>query len=91
MWFYSDSSFCSPGVPGAAGIEREGPLEEPFEYASFLVRLWRRHERSLAAQTGDWQGEVEHIQSGLSWSFATLDELLKVLGRRAGEPSDLED
>lgn len=51
-------------------------------YSSFLVRLWREHSEEHAES--DWSGEVEHIQSGWCWNFATLDELLDVL-RQIGE------
>jgi hypothetical protein len=62
-------------------------LEETASYASFLVRLWRKGEPKLPGDTGGWQGEVEHIQSGQQWSFDTLEELLSVLRRQAeGQP-----
>ena len=59
-------------------------MEEPTEYASFLVRLWRNGEPGQSEGSGDWQGEVEHIQSSQRWTFDTLDELLRVLRRQAG-------
>jgi hypothetical protein len=61
-------------------------LATPTDYASFLVRLWRKSETDAANGTGDWQGEVEHIQSNQCRTFATLDELLSILRRQAGEP-----
>jgi hypothetical protein len=66
-------------------------LEETTNYASFLVRLWRKEEPELAEATGDWQGEVEHIQSGQRWSFDMLEELLSVLRRQAEGPSPVDE
>jgi hypothetical protein len=37
----------------------------------------------------DWQGEVEHIQSGRRWIFGTLDDLLVFLRRQADDPGVL--
>ena len=34
------------------------------QYASFLVRLWHSAEPEPGGSSGDWQGEIEHIQSG---------------------------
>jgi hypothetical protein len=39
--------------------------------------------------TGDWQGEVEHIQSGRQWRFHSLDELLGWLRRQMRDPRAL--
>jgi hypothetical protein len=47
-------------------------------YASFLIRLWSIREATLPAE-GVWQGELQHIQSGQRWTFATFDELLAFL------------
>ena len=55
-------------------------------YASFLVRLWREGDAELPAPAADWQGEVEHIQSGRRWTFSTLEELLDFLQRPAKAP-----
>ncbi len=41
-------------------------------YLSFLVRMWREG-------SDDWQGEVEHIQSGRRWEFSTAEELCQFL------------
>lgn len=54
-------------------------------YASFLVRLWREEDPERSGRLGDWQGEVEHIQSGQRWAFAGLDELLGFLRRQVEE------
>jgi hypothetical protein len=58
----------------------------PTRYASFLVRLWRAEDPKWPARFGDWQGEVEHIQSGQRWTFVRLDELLGFLRRLVEEP-----
>lgn len=53
-------------------------------YASFLVRLWREGDPERGIPAADWQGEVQHIQTGQRCSFATLEELLGFL-RQATE------
>ncbi len=55
--------------------------DTPTRYASFLVRLWREDDPEQPGRFGDWQGEVEHIQTGRRWAFARLDELLDSLRR----------
>lgn len=59
-------------------------------YASFMVRLWREEDLALPETATDWQSEVQHIQSGQSWSFSTLDELLDFVRRQAQNPEVLE-
>lgn len=59
-------------------------------YASFMVRLWREEGSALTEPATDWQSEVQHIQSGQSWSFSTLDELLDFVRRQAQNPEVLE-
>ncbi len=56
------------------------------EYASFLIRVWREEPLlwPLPLEGGgreafEWQGEVEHIQSGRCWTFGSLDEVLAFL------------
>ena len=51
------------------------------QYASFLVRLWRTAEPESDGSSGDWQGEVEHIQSGLRVTFASPVQLLQFLSQ----------
>jgi hypothetical protein len=47
-------------------------------YASFLVRLWAT--QCMESPTDlEWQGEIQHIQSGRRWSFSSLDDLLDFL------------
>lgn len=48
-------------------------------YASFLIRVWREEHADAAGTVGDWQSEVEHIQSGKRWAFESMDELLDFL------------
>jgi len=55
-------------------------------YLSFLVRMWREEDPNRPGRFGEWQGEVEHIQSGRHWTFARLEELLDFLRRQTAEP-----
>ena len=75
------SSFCL----AEDGI-RQRCVSATTRYASFLVRLWREDDPQRPGRLGDWQGEVEHIQTGQRWTFTTLDELLGFLRRQAEEP-----
>jgi hypothetical protein len=45
------------------------------------VRLWRESGQGPLAPLLDWQGEMEYIQTGQRWTFATLEELLDFLRR----------
>ena len=54
------------------------------EYASFLVRLWRCGVPAADGSSGEWRGEVEHIQSGQRWAFGSVIELDE-LGRACTE------
>jgi hypothetical protein len=56
------------------------------EYTSFLIRLWREASADAAASLTDWCSEVEHIQSGQSWTFRTLDELLDFVRQKVEKP-----
>lgn len=62
-----------------------------FVYASFLIRLWRQTGPLSEVNPGDWQSEVEHIQSGQRWKFHTLEDLLIFLRQEPGklEPSTI--
>jgi hypothetical protein len=66
-------------------------LEEPTDYASFLVRLWRRRELEPPQDAAGWQGEVEHVQSGQRWSFDTLERLLTILCSQIEEDAGLPE
>ena len=57
------------------------------EYASFLVRLWRCGVPAAGGPSGEWQGEVEHIQSGQRWGFNSLSELWHFLNQQMAEYS----
>lgn len=59
------------------------------QYASFLVRLWRRPGAAPGDASGEWQGEVEHIQSGERWAFGSAQELYHFLGPQKTEVSQL--
>ena len=61
-------------------------MTSPATYHSFLVRLWREPDVKWAALASDWQSEIEHIQSGQRWSFATLDEMLDFLRQQMLDP-----
>ena len=53
------------------------------EYASYLIRLWREVDIGTISTRPEWQGEVEHIQSGQRWMFSSAVEVLAFLGRQA--------
>jgi hypothetical protein len=60
-----------------------------FQYASFLIRLWRSAYREEGVDPG-WHSEVEHIQSGETWSFSTIEELEAFFRQQATQPQGLE-
>lgn len=60
----------------------------PVEYASFLIRLWRYAGADSTASLTNWCSEVEHIQSGQSWTFRTLDELLDFVRQKVEQPEE---
>ena len=55
------------------------------EYASYLVRFWRRPPEPGDPASG-WHGEVEHIQSGRKWQFDSAKALIDFLSRHASCP-----
>jgi hypothetical protein len=61
------------------------PSNIEFAYASFLIRLWRQTGPLNPDHPGDWQSEVEHIQTGQHWKFTTLEALLDFMRRQADE------
>ncbi len=61
------------------------PPSTRFQYASFLVRLWRPVLSAAPDRPGPWQGEIEHIQSGRRLVFGSPQELLALLLEQAGE------
>jgi hypothetical protein len=44
------------------------------QYRSFLVRLWRESDKE-----GEWIAQVEHIVSGKTKYFSSLDEMFAYL------------
>jgi hypothetical protein len=51
-------------------------MEQPPDYRSFLVRLWRE----IGPDGHDyWCGEVEQIQSGRRHHFTSFDDLMTLL------------
>jgi hypothetical protein len=61
------------------------PSMESTIYLSFLIRMWTEQSKSPA--DADWQGEVEHIQSGACWRFDTLSAVLRFLQHAVEEPN----
>jgi hypothetical protein len=74
-------------------VDKERQVTYPTTYVSFLIRLWREKSLERPEEVTDWQGEVEHIQTGRRWTFDTLDELLEFLRRQvaAQERGQLAD
>jgi hypothetical protein len=48
-------------------------------YLSFLIRMWCESIAEEPGSVQDWQGEIEHIQSGRQWQFRTIEELVQFL------------
>ncbi len=61
------------------------PQKIEFAYASFLIRLWRQTSPLPQDLPGEWQSEVEHIQSGQHWKFSSMIELLDFLQQQADQ------
>ena len=61
------------------------------QYASLLIRLWREGSPDRAGTSIDWHSEVEHLQTGDSWRFQTLEELLGFLRQEAGRAVTVSD
>ncbi|MCE7979779.1 MAG: hypothetical protein DYG89_01190 [Caldilinea sp. CFX5] len=64
-------------------------MDEIIIYASFLIRLSATRAK-VGPVVDDWQGELQHIQSGQRWRFATLDDLLAFLRLYTAECSAAE-
>ena len=62
-------------------------MTKPATYLSFLVRLWHEAAAEDSGPGAEWQGEIEHIQSGQRWEFSSLDELLSFLRRMTESPA----
>jgi hypothetical protein len=54
-----------------------------YQYASFMVRMWRLANGADQGDPCRWLGEVEHLQSGQRLRFDSLDELPDLLRRQA--------
>lgn len=55
------------------------PKTDPAQdYASYLVRFWREDP---AQPNAHWQAQLEWIQTGQSWHFASREELLAFLAK----------
>jgi hypothetical protein len=63
-------------------------MSPSIQYASFLIRLWREESADWAKTPADWHIEVEHIQTGESWDFDALDQLLHFLRVQIDEPEE---
>lgn len=61
-------------------------MPSSIQYASFLIRLRRETGAEADHLTTDWHCEVEHIQSGLRWTFDTVAQLLDFLRHRVEDP-----
>ena len=66
----------------------EEPVPFEFCYASYLVRIWCTDESGSPLGVNDWQGEVEHIQSGRRTGFASVEEMTGLL-LREGRSSNM--
>jgi hypothetical protein len=71
---------------GDFAVEGKSVTASTTEYMSFMIRLWREQDPERPEVAADWQGEVEHIQSGRHWRFGTLDEVLRFLRQQARNP-----
>lgn len=59
------------------------------QYASLFVRLWKVFELSGGAVSTVWQSEVEHVQSGKSWVFNSMEGLVAFLQQLPEDQDDL--
>ncbi len=64
-------------------------MDDSATYISFLIRLWREGSPQQPGLAGQWQGEIEHIQTGQRWTFTNLGELLDLLQRQTESPETL--
>ena len=48
-------------------------MQPPIRKATFIVRLWTNDN---PVENNAWHGTVDHIGSGLPYSFQTLDEFV---------------
>ena len=60
------------------------------QYASFLIRLWWLASQPEDGTPGAMHSEVEHIQSGRSWRFSTLEQLMTFLTQQSKKEGGVE-
>jgi hypothetical protein len=62
------------------------------KYASFLLRISQGNLLFETAEQEDWRVEIdlEHIQTGRHWTYASLDELIGFFCLEEGGLDDLE-
>ncbi len=60
------------------------------EYGSFLIRIWRTIGTDPADRESGWKSEMDHIQSGHSWSFNSIEELFAFLQEFSEVSENLE-
>jgi hypothetical protein len=61
--------------------------EEPLEYQSYLLRLWRAYNHGQAV----WRASLESAQTGERHSFADLESLFAFLEQQTGDQSSNDD
>lgn len=67
----------------------ENDATRPSLYHSFLIRMWREEDLDDPERASEWQGEVEHIQSGRRWKFENLHDLLGFIQIQAQNPGGI--
>ena len=78
--------------PGVGARQEQAAMSEPARYASFMVRVWRDQADAEAPAAGAaWKGELESVQSGQTWHFQGLDELLDLLTTRLVDKPNLSN
>jgi hypothetical protein len=63
-------------------------MQPPIRKATFIVRLWTDGD---PVDDSTWRGTAEHIGSGQSCQFQTLDELIDWLRHGWERPHDDHD
>ena len=64
-------------------------MSTPIEYASFIIRIWRKTGLNADGNPYSWESEVEHIQSGQTWTFNTLEELQAFNRQQIEHPEEM--
>ena len=62
-------------------------MENPLEYTSFLIRLWRELPEATKPSVTDrgWLVQVEHIPSGEQAYFSSLEDLFVFIRGRLAD------